>query len=146
MRNHGKLLLAVDLAPESGPLIDRTRNLYADDLEQLHVVHVLKKGMYDLQPANDSSEDPAHTQRLRDHTSIKLRELLNLHGIEVAAEKIFVTFGEPANEIKRLAAEICAETVIIGSHCKESGWLKLPGATTNCVIQGISSDVVAVRV
>jgi len=36
--------------------------------------------------------------------------------------------------------------VIVESHVKENDWMQLPGATTNCVIQGISSDVMAVKV
>jgi len=45
-----------------------------------------------------------------------------------------------------LAWEITADLVILGSHAKGNDGLQLPGTTTNCVIQGISSDVMAVKV
>ena len=36
--------------------------------------------------------------------------------------------------------------MIVVSHAKDCDWLQLTGATTNCVIQGISSDEIAVKV
>lgn len=67
-------------------------------------------------------------------------------GLIIPSDRIHLVYGEPSNEIKKLATELDADAVIVGSHAKDGDWLQLLGATTNCVIQGISSDVIAVKV
>ncbi|MBU14603.1 MAG: hypothetical protein CMQ14_05880 [Gammaproteobacteria bacterium] len=51
-----------------------------------------------------------------------------------------------SKEINKLATELDADAVIVGSHAKTGDWLQLPCAKTNCVIQGISSNGIAVKV
>jgi universal stress protein A len=68
------------------------------------------------------------------------------NGFRVPPDQVYIRAGEPATEIKRLAHQLQADLVIVGSHNRSGGWLSLPGATTNCVLQGIQSDVMAVRV
>ncbi|MFT6093513.1 MAG: hypothetical protein ACJA2Q_001413 [Pseudohongiellaceae bacterium] len=41
---------------------------------------------------------------------------------------------------------LAVDLVIIGSHCPENNWESLPSVSTNYVIQGISSDVMAVKI
>lgn len=146
MANFKKLLLALDLSPESESLLGRVYHLYADDVDQLHVVHVIKKGMHDPELLNGDSTRVPHAQRVSDHLLIKIRESLAKHGLAIPSDRIHLLLGEPASEIKRLAKEIAADLVIVGSHSKPDTWMSLPGATTNCVIQGIASDVMAVKV
>lgn len=141
-----KMLLALDLTPESNSLAQRVSQMYGEELKQLHVVHVIKHGLYDLDTAADQESKVAQVQRIEDHTLMQVREMLGRHGIEVPRERIHLAFGEPAFEIKRLASELHADLVIVGSHSRGNEWLQLPGATTNCVIQGIASDVIAVKV
>ncbi len=141
MARFRKLLLAIDLSPESDSLINRVAQMYQEDVDQLHVVHVIKRGLHD-----GDSVAPARSQRIIDHTRLRLRELLYRNGLKVASDKIYLTSGEPSFEIKKLAREIDADLVIVGSHVKGNDWLQLPGSTTNCVIQGRTSDVIAVKV
>lgn len=145
MTSFSKLLLAVDLSPVSESLMHRVRDVCGDDIDRLHVLHVLTRGMHDPSLCNNVSRTP-HAQRMMDHTAMRVRDLLRKVGLTVPSERIYLSYGEPASEIKRVADEIDADLVIVGSHTKEDDWLQLPGATTNCVIQGISSDVMAVKV
>jgi len=145
LTSFSKLLLAVDLSPLSESLIQRARDVCGDDVDRLHVLHVLTRGMHDPALLTDRSRDP-HAQRMLDHTAMRVRDLLQKAGLRVPSDRIYLSYGEPACEIKRMADEIDADLVIVGSHTKEDDWLQLPGATTNCVIQGISSDVMAVKV
>lgn len=142
MAGFHKILLAVDLDPPSEALIQRVVSLYREAIDRLHVVHVIKevaeKGVVE-------SED-ADARFLVDHTAILLREVLNRNGLSLTPEKIFLLSGEPAAEIKRLTERISADLVIVGSHTRGNEWLRLPGPTTNCVIQGIESDVMAVKI
>jgi nucleotide-binding universal stress UspA family protein len=102
--------------------------------------------MHDLDCVHKDFARLPHAQRVMDHLRIRIREMLLRHGLEVASDRIHLLHGEPAAEIKGLARKLGADLVIVGSHCKNDSWLNLPGATTNCVIQGISSDVMAVKV
>ena len=146
MAQFNTLLLAVDLSPISESLLRRVQQMCGDDMDRLSVIHVLTYGMHDPEFAVSQSPSDAHAQRMRDHKALQLRELLQRFGLFIPSERIYLKFGEPACEIKKLADQIDADLVIVGSHTKESDWMQLPGATTNCVIQGISSDVMAVKV
>lgn len=145
MATFSKLLLAVDLSPVSESLVNRVREMCKDEIDRLHVLHVLKRGMHDPGTIGQGCRD-AHTQRMLDHTAMRVRDLLRKAGLVVPSDRIYLTQGEPACEIKRMADELDADLVIVGSHTKDDDWLQLPGATTNCVIQGISSNVMAVKV
>lgn len=146
MARFGSLLLALDLGSESLALIDRVLTMYPEEIPGLHVVHVIKRGLYDSLNLNDGAGQQVDRQRLFDHAQLQIRDLLLKRGLAVPTDHIHLLQGEPAFEIKRLAAELDVDLVIVGSHTKDSDWLQLPGATTNCVIQGISSDVMAVKV
>ena len=141
-----KLLLAIDLSHESELLISRVAPLCRQDADQLHVVHVIKHGMHDMAMRGENLQLSSHARRMHDHITIKIRDLMTLYELEIPADQIYLAYGEPSYEIKRIAADIDADLVIVGSHTKENDWLQLPGATTNCVIQGISSDVMAVKI
>lgn len=140
-----RLLLAVDFNPQASHLLERVRQTYGEDLDRLHVIHVIRNGLHDV--PGDYSEhlkDPC-VQRVADHALLKLRALLARHGLGIPGERLHLAFGEPASEIKRMATALSADLVIVGSHTRTGDWLPLPGATTNCVIQGIDSDVVAMK-
>ncbi|MFM1895118.1 MAG: universal stress protein family protein [Pseudomonadota bacterium] len=141
-----KLLLAIDLGPDSEVLLNRVARLCRDNMDGVHIVHVIKNGMYDTFLAGSDWLRDAQARQLRDHAVMRLNELLRRNQFRIEGDRMFVVCGEPAHQIKKLAHDIEADLVIVGSHCKQGGWLNLPGATTNCVLQGIDSDVMAVRV
>lgn len=146
MAHFEKLLLAIDLSPESDSLVSRVSQTYQEDVDHLHVVHVIKHGLNDSDSIAPGRDQSARTQQIIDHTTKRLRELLSRNGLKVPSDRIYLLSGEPSFEIKKLAREIKADLVIVGSHVKGNDWLKLPGATTNCVIQGSNSDVMAIKV
>lgn len=146
MTQFRKLLLALDLSPDSERLISRVRDTCQDELDRLNVVHVIKQGMHDGSIVDKDARRNSHAQRMIDHTMIQLREILHRNGLNIPSEKIFLVRGEPSYEIKKLAREIDADLVIVGSHSKRDDFLHLPGTTTNCVMQGITTDVMAVKI
>ena len=145
MATFSKLLLAIDLSPLSESLLTRVKQLCGNDVDRMHVVHVLTAGMHNPGMFADIRFD-AHAQRKLDHTALNVRSLLHRAGLVVPSDRIHLKHGEPAHEIKQLANDIEADLVVVGSHSKENDWLQLPGTTTNCVMQGISSDVMAIRI
>lgn len=146
MVGFNKLLLAIDLSPESDLLISRVLETCQNDLEKLHIVHVMTQDLNDESCDNADPAANAYSHRLVDNTSIRVREVLSRNGLNISQDRIYLVNGEPAFQIKKLAKDIGADMVIVGSHSKGNSWMRLPGATTNCVIQGISSDVMAVKV
>lgn len=146
MAQFQKLLLAIDLSPLSELLIRRVRAVYSDDMDHLYVVHVLTQGLHDSELAAACDVPDEELAYLIEYQAQKVRKFLIQTGLDIPAERILLVHGEPACEIKKMANKINADLVIVGSHSKDGDWLKLPGATTNCVIQGIASDVMAVKV
>jgi len=141
-----RLLLAIDLSPESESLISRVAPLCKFHVDQVNVVHVFKYGMHDSELLPLNGDHNPHARRILEHTTNKIREQLQRYDLDLPADRIFLEYGEPAFEIKRVAADIDADLVIVGSHTKDDDWMQLPGTTTNCVIQGISSNVMAVKI
>jgi nucleotide-binding universal stress UspA family protein len=76
----------------------------------------------------------------------KIRKMLRRNGLNVSSDRIHLARGEPVFEIRKMAKTLAVDLAIIGSHCPINDWVSLLGAATNCVIEGISSDVVAVRI
>jgi universal stress protein A len=141
-----RLLLALDIGPRSELLINRVSQLYSHAIGQLEVIHVVKQGLHDAHLLQMDLCTTPHAQRVDDYLAIKIREMLRRNGLNIESDKIHLVRGDPAFEIKKLAKTLAVDLVIVGSHCPENEWVSLPGATTNCVIQGISSDVMAVRI
>ncbi|MCB1671383.1 MAG: universal stress protein [Pseudomonadales bacterium] len=139
-----KLLLAIDFSPDADQLLGRVRKLCEGHMDRVYVVHVLR-GDFMLPGDLGDPVDPDQ-RRLRDQSQVRLTEILHRNDFSVPLENLVIRYGEPATEIKRLAHDLEADLVIVGSHSKTGGWMSLPGATTNCVLQGIESDVMAVRV
>ncbi len=75
MARFSKLLLAIDLSPESDLLINRVAEMCQDDIAKLNVVHVIKQGLHDTTLTASDICRNAHAQRVIDHTSIMLRPL-----------------------------------------------------------------------
>lgn len=139
-----RLLLAIDLSPDADLLLSRVWKICNGQMDRVHVVHVLRDDA--MFPNGTPAMQDAEQRRLRDQAMIRLSTVLVRNGFRVPPDQVYLKAGEPATEIKRLAQELEADLVIVGSHSRSGGWMSLPGATTNCVLQGIESDVMAVRV
>ena len=91
MAKFGKLLLAIDLGPAAESLIRRVFQTCPDDLDRLHVIHVVRQGLHDidLYPREMSDAWPtAHAQRLLDYTAVKVRDLMQLAGLNIPIDGI----------------------------------------------------------
>lgn len=139
-----RLLLAIDLSSDSDLLLRRVWKFCEEHMENVHVVHVLRDDI--VLPGEALDRHDADLRRVHDQAVIRLNTALARNGFSILPDQIYIKIGEPATEIKRLAHDLEADLVIVGSHNKNGGWMSLPGATTNCVLQGIESDVMAVRV
>ena len=109
------------------------------------IIYVIRQGLHDNALAATNNCRSPLAQRIIDHTSVRLQEALQRHGLNIPGDKIYLVHGEPAIEIKKLAKKLAVDLVIVGSRSKDADWMRLPGATTNCVLQGITSDVMAIK-
>ncbi len=119
MAGFQKLLLAIDLSPTSTALIRRVIHMYPEDLEKIHVLHVIKP-MLLVEPGEDAPNlfDP-DIQREMNYARHRIFELLHATGLGSAVDKLYLAYGEPSFQIKRLSRELGADLVIVRSHCKE---------------------------
>jgi universal stress protein A len=139
-----RILIAISLDSNGDQLLGRVIKILQNDAGEVHVVHVLRDEA--CRGGGPGAPLDPDQKRRNDRVRTRLKAVLYRNGFELAGGRIHLRCGEPATEIKRLAHDLQADLVIVGSHSRENGWLNLPGATTNCVLQGIQSDVMAVRV
>ena len=59
--------------------------------------------------------------------------------------KIHVSFGRPADEIKREAEALAVDLIVVGSHGRKGLGLLL-GSTATGVLHGAKTDVLTVRI
>jgi universal stress protein A len=141
-----KPLLAIDLGPEVDILLSRVSAIYRHNIEKITIVHVIRPNQEPSSQSGLELRQSSGSQQLYDQAIVKINAVLLRNGFRLPRDRIVILSGEPASEIKKLAQEIKADLVIVGSHSKSDSWLDVPGATTNCVLQGIHSDVMAVRI
>lgn len=74
------------------------------------------------------------------------REMLKANFPAIAAADIHFLRGKAGSEIKRLAASMKTDLVVIGSHAQGAVSAAVLGSTANSVLHGIHCDVYTVRV
>lgn len=143
MHTYQNILLALDLSDEADQVLERACELINQEpvgLTLLHVVEpVVTENSYDLittLPADfeESLYKQADTflQRKRDDFQ------LNRARVQVEA-------GSVKSEILRVAEEIKADLIMVGTHGRHGVGLLL-GSTANSVLHGTPCDVLAVRI
>ncbi|HHH40296.1 MAG TPA: universal stress protein [Sedimenticola sp.] len=143
MADYKHILLAVDFSPENRKVIGKAQELARKDGAEITLIHVVEytSAMY----AGDIPlpEDLALDQRLAEQAADKLAALAKEYGMESAERRVEI--GVPKREIVRVAQEIGADLICIGSHGRH-GLQLLLGSTANGVLHMAKCDVLAVRV
>jgi universal stress protein A len=143
MARYQHILLAVDFTDDSTQLIDKALELGRQNDARLTLIHVIEYTGSIYSGEIPLPEDLDIDQRLADLARKKLASLCNRHGI--ARENALVEIGTPKREITRVARELEADLIIIGSHGRH-GLQLLLGSTANGVLHLADCDVLAVRV
>ena len=142
MSTYKKVLLAVDLTEESVHVANRAKALAERNQAILHAVHVIEPLSLayggDIPMDISSVQDQIHEQARR-----HLSEFAARHGIP--EESSHLIFGRADSEIHRIASELEADLIVVGSHGRH-GLALLLGSTANAVLHGAICDVLAVRV
>lgn len=135
------VLLATDLSPDTGLVVERARAL-ADAGAALTVVHVIEP-LALAYGAEMPVDLGALQEEITRQANDKLRELAQQLGIP--ADNCLLVTGTIEKEILRIARERGVDLLVIGSHSRR-GLAALLGSTANAVLHHAGCDVLAVRI
>jgi len=142
MSQYNHILLDVDLSSESDQVAGKASALCTAFGSRLSVVHVIEPLSFAY--GGDIPMDFSGIQEeIHKHARTHLDALCEPMNIDAADRHLVV--GRPETEIHRLAEEINADLIVVGSHGRH-GLSLLMGSTSNGVLHGATTDVLAVRV
>ncbi len=142
MTDYRRILVAIDLSEASGPVLEQALHLSRGLSAELHLLHVVEYIPVEpmgeaLLPAVDIEQELAEGARRR------LEELASQAGA-AELERQVVT-GSIKNEVVRVAEELEADLVVIGSK-ERHGLGVMVNLTEDTILHSAPCDVLAVRV
>jgi len=143
MTDYQHILLAVDFGSNIEQVLARTTDLVERYQAHLTLLHVVEN-----MPISDAGYGPIIpfefdlTEQLTAAARQRMEQLGQTPGLENAQTRI--ESGSPKVEIIRVAEEIGADLIIVGSHGRH-GLALLLGSTASGVIHHAKCDVLAVR-
>ncbi|WP_299177091.1 universal stress protein [uncultured Neptuniibacter sp.] len=142
MSTYKKILLALDLSEESDQLKAKAYQVAKSSGASLSVMHVIEPLSFAY--GGDVPMDLTSIQeQLDQHAKQRLKAYCD--SVDYPIESQLVVTGHTETEIHRVADEIEADLIIVGSHGRH-GLALLLGSTANGVLHGANCDVLAVRV
>jgi len=143
MADYRHILLAVDFSDDAEQVTQKALDMVRRNGAILSLIHVVEytSSMYagDIPLPEDLDLD----RRLAEQAEQKLARLAE--ELQVPAAERRVEIGVPKREIVRVAKEIGADLIVIGSHGRH-GLQLLLGSTANGVLHQAPCDVLAVRI
>ncbi len=136
------ILVAVDLTEECDPVMHRALKLAASSGAALSVVHIVEPMAMAF-----GGDVPMDLSMLQQQQFDQARERLDKFSDkypDLSAEHRHLAYGQPRQEIHRLAEEQQCDLIVVGSHGRH-GLALLLGSTANDVLHGAPCDVLAVR-
>ncbi len=136
------ILVAVDLTEECDPVMQRAQKLAASSGARLSVVHIVEPMAMAF-----GGDVPMDLSMLQQQQFDQARERLDKFAGKYPAlgsDQRHLAYGQPRQEIHRLATEQQCDLIIVGSHGRH-GLALLLGSTANDVLHGAPCDVLAVR-
>lgn len=136
------ILVATDLSEECHPLMERAQALAQATGARLSLVHVIEPMAMAF-----GGDVPMDLSLLQQQQFDQARERLDSFAgrcPELTPDNRHLVYGQPRQEIHRLASEQGCNLVIVGSHGRH-GLALLLGSTANDVLHGAPCDVLAVR-
>ncbi|WHI46666.1 universal stress protein [Microbulbifer sp. EKSA008] len=142
MAKYRHILVGLDLSKESSQVLDRAADMaeaFGAELSLLHAIEPLTFAY--------GGDIPMDLSEVQDQLQSQAKEQLQKAAdrLDIPADRQHVILGQPSTEIHRLAKDIEADLIIIGSHGRH-GLALLLGSTANGVLHGAKCDVLAIRV
>lgn len=136
------ILVAIDLSEECHPVMQRAQALANAAQARLSLVHVVEPMAMAF-----GGDVPMDLSMLQQQQFDQARQRLDTFAgryPELTPDNRHLVYGQPRQEIHRLAAEQGCDLVVVGSHGRH-GLALLLGSTANDVLHGAPCDVLAVR-
>ncbi|PYC24678.1 universal stress protein UspA [Aquipseudomonas alcaligenes] len=136
------ILIAVDLTDECHPVAERALAIAASSGAKTSLVHIVEPMAMAF-----GGDVPMDLSMLQQQQFDQARERLDTFAgryPQLGAEQRHLAYGQPRQEIHRLAEEQACDLIVVGSHGRH-GLALLLGSTANDVLHGAPCDVLAVR-
>lgn len=136
------ILVAVDLTEECDPVVTQARKLAAVNNASLSLAHIVEPMAMAF-----GGDVPMDLSMLQQQQFEQARERLDRYAVkypELTEPHRLIAYGQPRQEIHRLAKEHACDLIVVGSHGRH-GLALLLGSTANDVLHGAPCDVLAVR-
>lgn len=143
MADYRHILVAVDFTPETGQITSRARELARQNGARVSLVHVVEMDVPTYPSDLPLPGELDFGRRLVEHAEVSLKELAITHGLGDA--KRYVESGSAKQVIVRLAEDVEADLIVVGSHGRH-GLQRLLGDTAIGVLHRAPCDVLAVRI
>ena len=136
------ILIAVDLTDECHPVGERALAIAASSGAKAALVHIVEPMAMAF-----GGDVPMDLSLLQQQQFDQARERLQSFAgryPQLGAEQRHLAYGQPRQELHRLAEEQGCDLIVVGSHGRH-GLALLLGSTANDVLHGAPCDVLAVR-
>lgn len=143
MNTYRNILLAIDFVDQLQMIVDRAHSLTQQNQARLTILHVVE--YIPLSEPVYGSVLPMEadlTEQLVGLARKRMTDFKNMPGLSESTLRVEV--GNPKAEIVRVAKEIGADLIIVGSHGRQ-GIGVLLGSTASSVMHHARCDVLAVR-
>lgn len=140
MPSYRIILVALDLTPDSARILAKARRLCDRDYSGLHLIHVADHPITGYGEITGKNHRRGEIQ-VRQQIFPQLKALAK----DLTIENLHIAFGDPADEVHRLADKLAAEVIVTGSH-GERGIKRLLGSTASSIAHGAKCDVLTVRI
>jgi len=143
MTGYRHILLAVDFSDQDVYVMQKARNLALLSSAKISIIHVLDNiPMPDTPYGTMIPLDAKTTYVMLEAEKNKLNKLSEVMAIDLARR--WLVWGEPQQEIVRIAEQENVDLIVVGSHGRH-GLALLLGSTANGVLHHARCDVLAVR-
>ncbi|MBC9251381.1 universal stress protein UspA [Pseudomonas alcaligenes] len=136
------ILIAVDLTDECHPVVQRALEIASSSGAQASLVHIVEPMAMAF-----GGDVPMDLSTLQQQQFDQARERLQSFAggySQLADDHRHLVYGQPRQEIHRLAETQGCDLIVVGSHGRH-GLALLLGSTANDVLHGAPCDVLAVR-
>lgn len=143
MPSYQHILLAIDFSYQDNQIIEKATRLTLFAGAKLSLIHVLDNiPMPDTPYGTVIALDEVSSDALLEAEKRKINAIGDELGVDL--ERRWMIWGEPGQEIVRIAKQEKVDLIMVGSHGKH-GLALLLGSTSNDVLRHADCDVLAVR-
>lgn len=149
-RDYKHLLLAVDFTPEAEPVIEKAmqlRTLYQARLSLVHVLDYVPQTVELMPSSYPGDMILPEAFGLEDQSIDVARGYMDelAERLDVPPEDRHIQVGSTGRALQSAADELGVDLVILGGHGRH-GLKALFGSTAKSIVQGLSCDVLCVRI